>query len=1318
MKKLLLGFLLLLSHLAISQEIRFNNISGFGEFDNGSIMAIAEDDLGRMWFGSREGLHMYDANQVQSFYSEVGNESSINSNWIQCLGMDEFKTLWVATDNGICSISTIDFSIKRYNIAESGSRENTIVSLFIDEQTGVWIGAYGGIYHFDSADQKFKKIELKGVVVDFVVNNFIRNRNGDILLVTDNKGIFYFEPKTNTVVPFGSDSLNKFEIRNAVQDKKGTYWLATKNNGIVKLDKTNKLEIFKPNKTHSNILSLIIDDNTIYALTDGDGLYAINQNTQKLSKFKIGDGSGLKSNVVFSAYKDSRNTMWIGLINSGVCFLNEYSTVFKHYLNRNSITNKAGVSILDVLSLSEDEVLLATDGDGIIKLNTRTGSFNRLNLKGIRIVKCLYQDKSGLIWGGTYQHGLICLNKNLELKEHYPTIENKTASNGDDSVWAIYEDSKGAFWVGTLGGGLFKFDRKLKQFYSCKDELDDCKIKQSVITVLFSDSKDRFWVGTKEGLLYRDKLSKKFVSFEEGGYQLSNSTIRQVFEDRNKNIWIGTEDGLNCLQGDSLKVFTKRNGLSGNRIQYIVQDYEGRLWIATTFGLNLLTEDYRFRVFLEEDGLSANNFNTGAGTILPNGNILIAGVNGITRFTPRDIQRNLNKADVILTNLWVNGELLKSDHQLTKNKHISRVKELQLKYDQRFFSLEFAALNYYLPQKNEYAYKLDGFNEEWINAGHDKKATYTNLSPGDYIFKVKASNNDGIWNEKYLELKIVILPPWWDTWWANLIFVSILLGVVFFFRSYVVRGERFKIELESKELENRQKEELEKMKAQFFTNISHELRTPLSLIVAPMSSLIKKDDQLNSKERTAIYSTIKKNCDRLLSLVDQLLYFRKLESGKLKPKASEILIESFVNEIVYKFQHTKEKDDINFNVRLHCKESKVWADIMMLENIFYNLISNAIKYAGKSKVEIEIGCKEENSGILIWVKDNGVGISKSDQKKIFDRFYQVKNQGVGTGIGLSFVKEIIELHKADIWVESELDKGASFIMRFKKDNSHFSKNDLITPLDSNSKRLTPNNSEDKLVVENVESGVKLLIVEDSLELCEYLESEFNAEYKIKIANNGKEGIKLTESFFPDIIISDVMMPEMNGVEFCRKVKSKLATSHIPVVLLTAKSTDDELYEGLESGADAYVTKPFNIDVLKLRIKKLIETRNQLKKRFTNALSNDNYKVEISGSDKRLLKKLDDYIAKNILNTELSIEGISEEIGISRSHFHKKMKALTGCSPSEYVRNYRLKKSLDLLKQNKYSIEEVSFSVGFSSPSYFSRSFTKFYGKSPKKYLEQ
>ncbi len=776
---------------------------------------------------------------------------------------------------------------------------------------------------------------------------------------------------------------------------------------------------------------------------------------------------------------------------------------------------------------------------------------------------------------------------------------------------------------------------------------------------------------------------------------------------------------MNCLHNDSLRVFTKKDGLSGNRIQYVTQDQSGRMWIATTFGLNLLTNDYRFRIFLEEDGLSANNFNTGSGCILPNGNILIASVNGLTHFVPRDIQRNLNKANVILTNIWVNGELKVPSSDLTSDEHISRLEELRLEYDQRFFSLEFSALNYYLPQKNEYAYKLEGFNETWIKAGHDRKVTYTNLSPGDYTFKVKASNNDGIWNEEFTELKIVILPPWWDTWWANLIFVLILLSVVFFFRSYVARGERFKLELKNKELETKQKEELENMKAQFFTNISHELRTPLSLIVAPISSLIKKDDQLNTSERTNIYSTIKKNCDRLLTLVDQLLYFRKLQSGKLKPMVGEVKVEKFVKEVVHKFQHSEEKRDVVIDVDCCSSNTTLWVDINMFENIFYNLISNAIKNVDKSKVRIELACEEEKDSILIWIKDNGVGISENDQKKIFDRFYQVENHGIGTGIGLSFVKEIIDLHKAEIWIESKLGEGACFKMRFKKGNAHFPMSELVSTISTKQvDNLLTQVHEDSVIADVVKKQAKLLIVEDSLELCEYLKGEFKTDYKIKIANNGKEGLKITESFYPDVILSDVMMPEMDGLEFCKCVKTKIATSHIPVVLLTAKSTDEELYEGIESGADAYVTKPFNIDVLKLRIRKLIETRNQIKKRFSNAIGNDEFIVDISASDKRLLKKLDDHITNNILNTDLSIERISEEIGISRSHFHKKMKALTGCSPSEYVRNYRLKKSIELLKQNKYSIEEISYSVGFSSPSYFSRSFTKFYGKSPKKYLEQ
>jgi DNA-binding response OmpR family regulator len=563
------------------------------------------------------------------------------------------------------------------------------------------------------------------------------------------------------------------------------------------------------------------------------------------------------------------------------------------------------------------------------------------------------------------------------------------------------------------------------------------------------------------------------------------------------------------------------------------------------------------------------------------------------------------------------------------------------------------------------------------------------------------------------------MPPWWDTWWANLIYFSVLVGIIYFFRAYIVKGEIYKHTIRTKELEVKRKEELEKLKDQFFTNISHDIRTPLSLIVAPISSLINSEEKLSQNERHNVYQTIKRNCDSLLRLVNQLLDYRKLELGKLKLRVKEINLSELMHEMVQRFATTTYSNQ-NYTIKVEAEQNVTIAgDYLLVENIFYNLISNAIKHSNKAEVEIILGCKKVEEEVEFWVKDNGEGISSSNMKRIFDRFYQGDHKGYGSGIGLSYVKELVDVHKGTISVESSSEWGTKFILNWPAARQQFDGKPIEDIDDIDGGQLTSEASENANDTNLTDHSKKpkIIIAEDNDDLRNYLNSEFQGTYKIKLAANGVEALKLVDTFFPDLIISDVMMPEMDGNELCKKVKSKLATSHIPVLLLTAKTTDEHQLEGIESGADGYITKPFNIDLLRKKVEKTIEIRNQLRKRFSQLPEVDPQDLQMSEADKKLLTKLNAYIDKNIQETELSIESVAEELGLSRGHFHKKMKALTDASPSEYIRTIRLKKAAELLRLRKYSIEEVSYEVGFSSPSYFSRSFNNFYGVSPSKYIQ-
>lgn len=1310
-------FTVLLTNIVAAQNVRFRKIVGEGEFANSSITAIKEDYLGRMWFGTREGLYLYDGNNLYPFLHDPNQINSISSSWIEYIEEDDKHNLWIGTTHGINKISLVDFSIQRY-FYKNRSSDNPVNALLADKSIGVWLSCVDGVYRYDSQTDAFVKEDLNIDLPGNRISGVFKGKNGSILVYTDGYGIFEIRDEEDQLVRIPNNELKKYNIISIEEDQDGNYIVGTQKNGLFLLDKKLELTHLKGNISNK-ILSVCIDDEgMIYAGTDGDGICIINRGDGTSQCLKTEGSSGIQNNVIHRLFIDSRNNLWIGGINSGVTILDKYSAAYKHILvDKEDVGNK--INVLDIIPIKGYEVLASTDGDGLFRVNIKTGKYSKLNIPDAEIIKKLYRDSRGNIWGGTYQKGLLQVNSDLELVKRYPEITNPEATVSDDNVWSIIEDDDGNMWFGTLNGGLFLFDREKQVFYSCKRDLPQFRLGESFISSIILDNEKSLWVGTKNGVYKYDRQGNRFKRFPQefiDNAALSNNFVRDIFQDKSGRVWIGTENGLTLFENDEIKYFSQSSGLSGNRIQSVIEDYYGNIWIATTYGLNLLQENNTFRTFLESDGLSSNIFNSNSGLAFADGSLAFNTFNGLTSFLPTELYKDFTEPQIVFSDLWINGKQIKSGEGEDDRHHISVTDQLNLKYGERSFGLGFSALGYLHSEKNQYLYKLDGFDDEWILAGNERRATYTNLEQGDYIFRVKAANGDGVWNEEGISLKISVLPPWWNTMLAKFIYLVLLIGLILFFRNYVVQGERFKIEIEKKELEAKRIEELAQFKNQFFTNISHELRTPLSLIIAPVSSLLKKEKELESEQRVGYYRTIKKNSNRLLNLVNQLLDFRKLETGNWKPRISKIQLNEFLAELVDKFKNSDEAGHIQFQLNCGGEPIELFADWQMLENIFYNLVSNSIKHSRRNEIIINVGCKSVDSKLLLWVEDNGIGISAEEQEHIFDRFYQSKDHGIGSGIGLSFVKELVELHKAKIQVKSELEKGTKVELLFEKGFVHYPEEYLVEEsktekVEELAEAVTPEPE-----VSGSKTLPKLLIVEDSAELSAYLKTEFVSEFRVKTAANGKEGLKIVEQFVPDIIVSDVMMPEMDGIEFCNKIKNKLTTSHIPVILLTAKSSHESQLEGYESGADAYVLKPFNISVLRKQVSGVLEIREQLKKRFAQAPMTNPKKMDISELDKRLLNKLNKYIDANLQNSELSIEGISKEIGISRSYFHKKLKALTGASASEYVRNYRLKRAAKLLEENKYSIEEVSYEVGFSSPSYFSRSFTKLYGVSPKNYL--
>ncbi|MCL3779003.1 hybrid sensor histidine kinase/response regulator [Prolixibacteraceae bacterium JC049] len=1309
MKKFILFLLTIVWAIgAKANHLNFKPFEVEGEFSYSSVIAISEDALGRMWFGTREGLFYHDGKSFTSFYSKQGDNNSLTNSSIRCLYQEDNDKLWVGTENGVNCIDLKNLKIEQYFLADN--MPAVIRTIFKGTDNNIWVFSSQGTHCFLDENNTFFKVSWVNEELAERVNKCFKNSKNQFLLATDNSGILNLNIEGKTLSAWGTEELKEFQINDIVEDGIGNYWIATSKSGLLRVDGKFKIQPFANKQIPKKLFSLcFFDEQTLLVTSDGDGAASVNISTGEVNPYHL-EKTEDKRSVVYSAFKDSRGIVWLGAINGGAYTADEVSDRFVTLLgqeNQQDITS----SILDMLVLNNDELLLATDGDGLWKYNLKSKKKQLVPIEGVAVIKRLFKDYLGNVWCGTYREGLVMLDKKLKVAEYFPVVKSKDGAYSDDSVWAIDQAPNGDMWIGTLEQGLFYYDRKAKCFYSCQSDFSKGKLYASSITSMFHDSNKNFWIGTKSGLYRYEKGNSAFILYERNK-QLSNEVIRCIEEDRKGRLWVGTENGLNCLKPNEVVQFYKSDGLTSNRVQGINEDVFGNIWVATTYGLNRLDNSGQIQKYLENDGLSANVFNY-QGRDLANNKIVLPTTNGVTLFDPHRMSVQTDFPKVVFTSLSVNGKMV--GHK--KQEHISRLKELVLNYEERFFTIGFSALTFQNGVKNEYAYMLDGFNNDWVFAGKERIATYSNLPAGEYVFKVKASNSDGLLSEDFIQLEIIILPPWWDTWWANLIYLVLLIGVILFFREYTLKEERFNSQLLVKEAEVKRKGEVEKIKTEFFTNISHELRTPLSLIIAPITSLINRDKDMSGTQRQELYQTIQNNSERLLTLVNQLLDFRKLENGKLKPKVEQLNIESVITGVIKRFRHKAGDVTPTFKLDYCNEQANLWGDAAMFENVYYNLVSNSIKYAEDADVTVKIGCKQQNDEVLLWVEDNGIGIADDEKDKVFERFYQSSNHGMGTGIGLAFVKELVELHHGTIQLVDAEDGGLRCEMIFKQGNEHFPKDWLI--VDNKKKEISEQVVESANVRKTSSSSkVKMLIVEDSAELREYLQNEFSSEFYVKTAVNGKDGLKELNNFYPEIIISDIMMPEMDGIEFCRKVKDKLTTSHIPVILLTAKSAEETQMEGYESGADIYVTKPFSIDLLRAQVNNLLKNREQLKKRFAETAKPDPDKIELSGVDKKMLNKLGTYIDKNIRNSELSIEQIADEVGISRGYFHKKMKSVTGMSPSEYIRNYRLRKAAELLKERELSIEEIAFEVGFSSASYFSRTFTRLFGVSPSKYLEK
>jgi len=1262
------------------------NINDTTALLNGDIKAIAEDKYHRLWVGTTHGLHMFNP-KINGFVHYTANsENRLNSKTIADNNINEIVVdndiLWIAYTSGrLSALNTSDMTFRHYKLFD-----------VLSHQTA-----------------------------DFSVNSLVLDKNL-IWISTWSKGIWIFDKTSGSCSPYKME--NNQYINFIFKDNNNKFWYSPESKGLVMVDGNNQVNYqfneYDRNSISSNILSNIFQDrqgNLWITSKQGELNYVILDNPFQNWYKNPNSVNGLTYNLITTVIEDSKRKIWIGY-------------------------QDGGIDILDAKNIQPKIHIKGDKSKGL----------------GPGPIMFIYESKNGTIWIGKYLDGLKKYNEATKSFATYQHIDNDEESIAGNDVRHISEDSRGNMWIAIHGGGIDKFNPQTGKFIHHKS--DSRNLSTSIVGdwtfTALCDKNDNIWVGTVAGvsvLSENNAIVKQYSSTSTEGSNLSNDMALVVFIDSKDYVWIGTVDGLDKLdrQSNTIKKYFTKDGLPGNLIVDILEDDQYNLWISTTKGLSKFSPGKEtFKNFSIHDGLATDEFNKFASFKNRNGEMYFGGSEGLTRFHPDSIKVNNFKPPVYITDFKLFNQSVQVKKDNSSNgffipQQIIYCKEIELDHDQNVITLEFAALNYLNLEKNQYKYKLEGFEEGWTLTGNKREATYTNLDPGEYTFRVIASNNDGIWNTEGASLRIIINPPFWRTNWAYAVYFMFVIFLLYLFRKLILHQAGIKRKLELEELEIKKLHEMDSLKMQFFSNVSHEFRTPLTLIVGPIEKLLQNTkDELQQIQLKLVH----RNAHRLLRLINQLMDFRKIEEAKLELNLTKNDVVFFVKDIVGAFKEDALQRNMDFTFSSTQSSFELWFDTDKLDKIIYNLLSNAFKYTpDKGSISVSINFDEagregnyrqnqdqRNFGraFRITVKDSGIGIPKDVQLKIFDRFYQVKNSLTtqGTGIGLSFTYELVKLHKGNIIVESEPNKGSEFsiILPLWSDKSELPQ---LSSAKKEIKAMDNGLEEEVLSEENIEqkdlSGTqkklteklsRILIIEDNADMRLFIKNEFKDDYIVSEAHDGKLGISKAFEEMPEAIICDVMMPGMDGYEVCRTLKHDERTSHIPVLFLTAKSSEEHTIEGLESGADDYVTKPFSSAVLRIRIKNLIESRILLRKKFIKEPFASLMEISPSKTDEKLFNKAYSIVEKNLNNPNFDVNDFAHEIGMSRTQLYRKIHAVSGQSVKEFIRIIRLKKAAELLLSSDSNKSEIAYTVGFNSLSYFTTSFTEYFGMNPSKYIEK
>ena len=1354
-KRILIVVLFQLLCINHSRAFTFPPITYLGieqGLSNNSVRCIYQDHKGFMWFGTVDGLNRYDGYGFKVFRNSINDSNSLVHNLVYKLTEDHRNNLWIGTRQGASIFDPLTgrFSTANYRpFKQQGivKIRDVIKDLRTDAQNNVLIAAETlGLLFCEQANTVAKQIPLNNGTTDIMVYG------AQAIEVSADKKVWVFVQNQGLcVLDYTAMKLKLVSktvlLASTLESDGNTIYIGT-GEGVYAFNTTTGLtekllDQTQGGMTSENIAALTADKNHhLWIGTNGGAVNIWDPATKKMDYLPAGDNKySLTGQSVFAIYEDKESRKWIGTLRGGINIIDpqqgRFQTVAHEKGNANSLTGNAISSFCEA---ADGNLWIATDDAGLNVWDRKNNSFinyrNNPHDAGSlwdNTISAVTEDAQHNIWAVAFSKGINRYNKATNNFKRYQCINAATGIENKPVYW-IYTDKDNNLWVTTLRqgnryGALYKFNYSADRF----DVFD------TVLTDLFTLNEDRagtLWGGNLNQLVKIDKVNKHHLFFTVG------HAVRAVHEDNAGHLWVGTEGGGLLLfdrKTNSVAArYTTQNGLSNNSILSMLDDGQGNLWMSTYNGLCKFDIAHRTcKNYYQNDGLQSNQFNYNAALLLRSGEMAFGGIKGFSLFKAADIREAKTMPDVFLTDIRINNIPIEQDYSLISKKSNDAILELEIPYSKAVLSFDFTALEYAAPNKIKYAWYLDGWDRNWNYTSNIRTANYTHISEGSYVLRIKCTNAEGVWNTKEATIRVIILPPWYRSWWAWILYICATVAAVYFYWQYKKRQTLLEYEIKLANLNAEKEREMNEKKLSFFTNISHEFRAPLTLIINPVKDILHKNKEHKTHDDHEL-NIVYRNARRLLSLVDQLLLFRKADSGADTLKPARLNFYALCKEVFLCFTQQARLKNITYEFDCANEAMELYADREKMEIILFNLISNALKYT-PDHGRVALVIRETAGHVEVVVHDNGSGIPEATGQKLFEKFYQANTNGINTktgfGIGLYLVKQFTDLHKGAIRYESETGKGTVFTVTFQKGKAHLAEYTIAEEINETPallQELAPEETE-MPVTENLAAAAQnsqvtidaivtrkhsVLVIDDDEQIRKYVTQVFKDKYNLYEAQNGTQGLKLAQKYLPDIIISDIKMPGMNGIELCRVIKDDNALNHIPVILLTGSNASETRLQGVEGGADDFITKPFEKEILIARVTNLLKTRDNLQKYFYNEITLNPNNLRISADYKEFLEKCISIVEAHLEDDDFSVKTLLHEIGMSHSTLFRKVKLISGQSISVFIRFIRLRKAAALFINTNYNVNETAFQVGMKDIKHFREQFNKLFDMNPSDYIKK